>query len=391
MKITMVGTFPPIKGISRTYCVPLSEALSRHVEVDFVSFSHIYPEKLYPGGTKELDDAWADPASERLSVRRPLAWFNPLTWLWTGLTVPGRLLHIHWWTYFLSPVELTLLAAAKLRGTSVIMTVHNVLGHETNMLDRMLSRLAFSFPDRFIVHTEQNRRQLHDVFGVHPSRVAVIPFGALTVYDDAPLSREEARAALDLDADERVLLHFGYIRDYKGLDVLLRAMPRVIDAVPGVKLVVAGTCWQGERGWRKYQQIIDEGGLGDRVKLDIGYVPSSRVKVYFRAADLVVLPYLHFEAQSGPGNIGLAFGSPMIVTHTGGLPSLVRDADAVVPPGDAAALAEAIIRVVNDPGKLAKMSRDSVELAREYSWPAIAERTVALYDTLLSGRGHDDA
>jgi len=383
MKVTMVGTFPPIKGISE-YCVALAGALGNLVDVDFVGFSHIYPERLYPGGTREEDAEMQVVPSPGLTVRSPLAWYNPLGWFWTGLTAPGRILHVNWWTYFLSPVVLGLLSTARLRRLPVVMTVHNVLGHESNALDRALTRIAFSFPDRFIVHTEENRRQLREIFGVSDRRIAVVPYGALEIYKAGSMTAAEARRRLELADDEKVLLHFGYIRDYKGLDVLLRALRRVADAVPGVKLVVAGTCWQGAEGWKKYQDLIDTLQLNDRCRLDIGYVPSAMIKVYFRAADLVVLPYLHFEAQSGPGNIGLAFGSPMVVTKTGGLPSLVRDAEAVVPPGDETALAEAIIRVLTDPKKLAKMSADSTELASEYAWPRIAERTVKLYEELLA-------
>ena len=213
MNVTMVGTLPPIKGISRTYCLPLAEALSRSVDLDFVNFSHIYPDRLYPDGATEEGDEYVFAPECRIRTRAPLDWFNPLGWLWTGLTVPGRLLHVHWWTFYLAPVELTVLAAAKLRRTPVVMTVHNVLGHETNVLDRALTRLAFSFADHFIVHTEQNRRQLVDVFGISPRRISIIPFGALTLYDDAPMSRTEARRRLGLRDPEPELHQFGNNRD----------------------------------------------------------------------------------------------------------------------------------------------------------------------------------
>jgi len=385
MNVTMVGTLPPIKGISRTYCLPLAEALSRFVDIDFVGFSHIYPDRLYPDGTTEGGGEHVFAPGCRIRTRAPLDWFNPLGWLWTGLTVPGRLLHVHWWTFYLAPVELTLLVAAKLRRTPVVMTVHNVLAHETNALDRALTRLAFSLADHFIVHTEQNRRQLVDIFGVPRGRISIIPFGALTLYDDAPMSRTEARRRLGLDDTERVLLHFGNIRDYKGLDVLLAALRIVADSVPNVRLVVAGPCWTG---WERYGRLIKQLDLKQHVLLQIGYVPTPMVKAYFRSADLVVLPYVHFEAQSGPGNIALAFAVPMIVTRTGGLPKLVRDADAVVPPGDAGALAEAIVACLRDDEKLARMADDSAALRQEYAWGRIARRTVTLYEEVLSGRGN---
>jgi glycosyltransferase involved in cell wall biosynthesis len=265
------------------------------------------------------------------------------------------------------------------------MTVHNVLGHETSRLDRLLTKLAFKFPKALIVHTEENRRQLVDVFGVPPERIQIVPFGALTLYNDAPMTREDARRELALEASDRAILFFGNIRDYKGLDVLLRAFKQVLEKTPRARLVVAGTCWTDEE---KYRRLIDELGIGERVRLDMGFVPSSKVKVYFRAADVCALPYVHFEAQSGPGNIALGFGTPLIVTRTGGLPDLVRDERAVVPPGDAAALARALVDCLNDPERLARMSADSAALAKKYSWETIAERTVGIYDKLLStGKG----
>ncbi len=383
MTITLMGTFPPIKGISRTYCVPLAEALSRRVAVDFVSFSRIYPERLYPNGTREPGAEYraSDPA--RLRVRTPLAWYNPFGWLWTALRFPGELLHVNWWTYFLAPVEIALMIGARLRRRPVVMTVHNVLGHETNALDRLLARAAFALPDAFIVHTEANRRRLVETFGIAPRRVEVVPFGALTGYDDAPLPREDARRELGLQLSDRVVLFFGHIRDYKGLDVLLRAFRRVAGEIPDARLIVAGTCWAGRE---RYDRLIAELGIAPRLRLDIGYVPTERVKVYFRAADLVALPYRHFEAQSGPGNIALAFGSPVVVTRTGGLPDLVRDERAVVAPDDDAALARVIADCLGDPDRLARMADDSRALAREYSWDAIAERTVRIYERLLSRR-----
>ena len=380
MKVTMLGTFPPIKGISRTYCVPLALALSRRVAVDFLSFSHIYPECLYPGGTKEPGDTLAVPAPG-LSVRRPLAWFNPFGWAWTGLRFPGDVLHVNWWTCALAPVELGVMLGAKLRRKPVVMTVHNVLGHETGFIDRVLTRLAFRLPDRFIVHTEENRRQIETIFGIARERIEVVPFGALEIYDDAPVSREDARRELGIAPEDRAILFFGNIRDYKGLDVLLRAMPAVLERVPKARLLIAGTCW---KDWDRYRRIIDELGLAERLRLDIGYVPTPKVKVYFRAADVLALPYLHFEAQSGPGNIALAFGTPIVATRTGGLPSLVRDEHAIVPPGDAGALARALADCLGDPGRLASMSADSAALAKEFSWDSIAEKTAGIYDDLVA-------
>lgn len=383
MKVTMVGSLPPIKGGISDYCMELAAAVSRSVEVDFITFRRIYPERLYPGGTIEPGKALRIPPGANLRVRASLAWYNPVGWLWAGLRFKGDLLHIQWWTYYLAPVELAILLSAKLRRKPVVMTMHNVLAHETNRLDRVLTRLTLRFPDRFIVHTGENRRQLREIFGVDERRVSVIPLGTFDFYAEGDMSREEARRELGLTPEGRVLLAFGNIREYKGVDVLLRAFRRVADAVPRAKLVIAGACWTG---WDRYEKIIDELRLRDRLLLSIGFVPSEKVKVFFRAADLAALPYLHFEAQSAIGNIALAFGLPMVVTRTGGLPDLVRDPDAVVPPDDEEALAKTLIACLNDEGRLRRWGADSTELAGEFSWSRIGERTIRLYEEVILER-----
>jgi len=379
MRITMVGTLPPVKGISKNYCLPLAEAVSRLIDVDFLSFRRIYPERLYPGGTREGEPHVFDAAC-RVRPRHRLDWFNPAGWAWSGLTMRGRLLHVHWWTYYLAPVELTLLACAKLRGMRVVLTVHNVLGHETNRIDHALTRLACAFADRFIVHTEINRRRLKEVFGIRPERVRVIPHGALTSYDDAPLTREEARTQLGIPPDAEIALFFGNIRPYKGLDALLRALKLVVAARPNAKLIVAGTCWTD---WGVYDRLIDELEIRPWLDLRVGYVPTEQVKVLFRASDVCVLPYAHFESQSGPGNVALAFGTPLVVTRTGGLPALVRQPEAIAEPEDDRSLADAIVRCLADPSLRERMSADADALKDEFSWTRIAERTVTLYEELL--------
>lgn len=379
MRITMVGSLPPIKGVS-DYCIQQTEALSPYVDIDFINFRHIYPERLYPGGTTERDDTFRARNCRGLRVREMLNWFNPCGWLWAGLSTRGRLFHIHWWTFYLAPVFIAMLAAVKARRIPVVMTVHNVLAHESGRLDWLLTRTAFQFVDRFIVHTRENRRQMQRFFNVPLRRTTVIPHGIYTFYDDGEISREAAREELGIQPDERVMLAFGNIRPYKGLDVLLEALVEVRREVENVRLIIAGACWED---WSTYQRIIDERGLADAVTLNSGYVSSSKIKVYFRAADILALPYHHFEAQSGPGNIALAFGTPMVVTRTGGLPDLVRDPEAVVPPGDVDALSNALAACLGDPHRLERMRKDSAALKEDYSWSRIAERTVALYEEVL--------
>jgi glycosyltransferase involved in cell wall biosynthesis len=208
--------------------------------------------------------------------------------------------------------------------------------------------------------------------------------GVLGVYDDRPISRAEARLALGLPDDGPVVLHFGAIREYKGLDTLLLAFPQVKKSIPNSRLLVAGKPW-GD--WKPYAEIIRAASLEPDVSLFLEYIPTNRVKEFFAAADLVVLPYKHFDAQSAVALTALAFGKPMIVSNVGGLGDLVRDPRCVVSPRDPESLAHSITWALSDPGAMKRLSADATRVAKEHSWKRIGQSTVAVYGELLAPHG----
>ncbi len=384
MKVTMIGTLPPIKGVS-DYCLEQTRELARLVDVDFISFARIYPEWLYPGGsTTEIDSVFRVEAVEGLKVSCPLKYYSPVSWVRAGLSSKGDIVHLHWWTAALAPVFLICLLPVKLRHKPVVITVHNIVGHESGFADVLASRLVLSLGDRLIVHSTRNVDRLRTVWRGDEAKVSVIPHGVYTFYRDEVVDRAAARRTLGLDTSDRVVLNLGNIRKYKGIGTLLRAFSEVARRVPRAKLVLAGECWVD---WSPWQSIIRENGLTDRVVAHLHYIPSSQIKYYMSAADLVVLPYDQFDSQSGPGNIALGFGKPLVVTNVGGLPDLVRDRRQVVNAGDCWALAETIAEMLEDSSWLERASLDSQALARELSWSSIARQTVSLYQCLLdSGR-----
>jgi glycosyltransferase involved in cell wall biosynthesis len=163
------------------------------------------------------------------------------------------------------------------------------------------------------------------------------------------------------------------------MDVLLRAFAKVLPKVPSAALLIAGQSW-GD--WSPYRQLMERLRIGGSVRTHLKYIPADEVKTYFHAADLCVLPYTHFDGQSGAGLAAMAFSKPMIVTDVGGLPELVSDPRSVVPPNDADALAERIAECLKDPERLARMRDAAAELARTFSWDRIAEESVALYESV---------
>jgi glycosyltransferase involved in cell wall biosynthesis len=164
------------------------------------------------------------------------------------------------------------------------------------------------------------------------------------------------------------------------VDVLLRAFAEVVREDPDALLMIAGQPW-GD--WAPYAQLIDELEIAGNVRTRLEYIPTREIEPFFVAADVVALPYTHFDAQSGVGTRALPFGRPLVVTNTGGLPDLVLDEEAVVPAGDASALARALSRVLDDKGIRDRLAVDSLALAAALGWEAIADRTTAIYRGLL--------
>ncbi len=381
----MIGTLPPLKAIS-PYCTDLSREIARTVHLEFLGFRKIYPERLYPGGTKRKDAVRAKRIPG-LKVRNILTYYNPLTWIWAGLTVQGDIIHAQWWSVVLAPIYVTIGLLAKLRRKKLVLTVHNVVPHEKGTpLIRIAGigeRWLFTLADSLIVHSESNRQRLAEIFDIETGKIEVIPMG-INGHDAPSLSRDEARQALGIVDGRKTLLFFGNIRDYKGLDVLLQAMPRVLRDFDDSLLIIAGEPWED---WNKYQDIIDVHGLHDSVMLETHFVSEEVADRLFCAADLVVLPYKYFEAQSAVAAVAAAFKRPIVVTDVGGLPDLVSDERAVAEAGSASALAESIIAVLGDPELKARLQQDLARTAEDLGWERVGRQTVKFYEKILNGNG----
>jgi glycosyltransferase involved in cell wall biosynthesis len=185
--------------------------------------------------------------------------------------------------------------------------------------------------------------------------------------------------------EHQVVLIFGAIRSYKGIETAISAFARVKSQIPSARLLIAGKLWES---WRPYAELIEDHGLGTHVVTRLEYIPSAEVHRYFYASDLVVLPYHHFDSQSGVGGTAVSFRKPLIVTKVGGLPDLVLDGGSVIPPMDVPALAEAIAGCLKNPDRLMKMAQDADTIAQRLSWKGIAKRTVAVYESLIRKKNH---
>lgn len=378
--VSLFGTLPPIKGISDT-CLSQTRELLKYSKIDFIGFKAIYPEFLYPGGTKDKSGLFQIDKHHNLKIKNVLTWYNPISWIKAGLSVQSKIVHFHWWTSFLFPIFLTILLINRWRGKILLCEVHNVLGHESNHVDKLLNKIIFNLSSYCIVHSKRNQQQLEKYFAIDSQKIKVIPLGALNFFSCKKISKIQARKQLKISSNNKLVLCFGNMRKYKGIDVLINAFALVVKKIPDAKLLIAGKNWFN---WAPFQQLIKKCHLEKNIITHLKFISFSRTNIYFTAADLVVLPYLKFEAQSGPGRIALAFRKAMIVTRVGGLPELIKNKNCVVEPNNQKELAKAIVKILKN-GKLQRqLEKDSGNLAKKYSWNKAAKETINLYMNVLN-------
>lgn len=289
------------------------------------------------------------------------------------------IIHLH----CTNPISLVYLTLFRLLRQTVAATAHVVTPHERVLFQDTVYRRIHRLSDLIVAHSDHDRRRLHDEFGVDAKRVVVIPHGEYSFFERAGdvFDRQSARTSLGLGKDEEVALFFGYIREYKGLDVLLEAWSSVAASRPGARLVVAGDPVQLQPARREELEAWAV-RLGAVHRFE--YIPFSDVARYFSAADVLVMPYRHIS-QSGVLFLGLSLGVPVVASRVGGLPEVLRDGDSVlfVPPDEPADLAEVLVRVLGDARLRQRLARGGRRVANDHSWPSIAGRTEAAFSDAL--------
>lgn len=379
INVSMLGTLPPQKALS-SYCLGLATALdAAGAQLFFYSFSSLYPAWLHPSKETQEDPTFRKIDARSLTVSTLLTWYNPFSWIKAGMTLKTGIFHAQWWSLPTLPAVISMIYLAKRKKIPVIVTVHNVMPHEGSVLFDWASRLIFQLTDHLIVHTKHNKKTLICQYQINSNRISVIPHGPLTVFKTGTRNFRQHR---QFSEKEKIVLFFGTIRRYKGLDILIHALSKVKKTLPA-RLVIAGSLWEP---WDRYENLIRQLSLTDDVIKLIGYVPSDQVGSLFSAADLVVLPYTHFDSQSGVGAAAIAFHLPMIVTDTGGLPDLVSDPECVVPCSDSNLLAEKIVNILSNETLQKKLKNDARKIEKMMSWERIAEQTLSLYHQVLDDR-----
>ncbi|GAA0547890.1 glycosyltransferase [Chitinophaga japonensis] len=371
-KILILGTAYPFRGGLAAYNERLATELQLADEVDIWTFTVQYPGFLFPGKSQYA----TDPPPAHLRIRRLINSVNPLNWWRIGRQVRRfnpDIVIVRYWLPFMGPCLGTILRVAKRGGArfKVIGLLDNVVPHEQRFGDKAFTRYFLKPVDAFIAMT---RSVLNDLRAFEPHKPAsIIPHPIYDSYGPI-LPRQEARAYLQLDPQKRYLLFFGFIRPYKGLDLLLQAMADERLRRLDIHLVVAGEFYEDAA---PYHQLLQQLQLGDRVLLHTDFIPNEAVKYYFCAADLVVQPYKS-ATQSGISQIAYHFERPMVVTDVGGLAETIPDGKVgfrCAP--EPAAIAAAVERYFLDNREADMTAALRVE-KQQYSWHRLAKEIHSL-------------
>lgn len=317
MRIGIAGTAWPYRGGLAAF----NERLARQFnaeghEVKIFTFSMQYPDFLFPGKTQYSDA----PRPEDLSICRTINSVNPFSWFKTARAIRKAdidILVIKFWIPLMAPCLGTIARLVRRKGIRVVSILDNVIPHEPHFWDKWLIRYFIRSVDSFIAMSESVRE---DCLKFLPaSRHDVVTLSPHPLYDNfgEAVTKTDARSFLGLQQDKTILLFFGFIRDYKGLDLLMQAYKKAY--TKDLLLVVAGEFYNNAQ---QYSELEKELGLEGTIEWRTDFIPDDKVRYYFSAADLIVQPY-KAATQSGVTQIAYHFERPMLVTRVGGLAEIV--------------------------------------------------------------------
>jgi glycosyltransferase involved in cell wall biosynthesis len=317
-KVVIIGPAHPLRGGLASF----NERLARQFQyekddISIYTFSLQYPGFLFPGTTQYS----SEPAPDDICIKVRINSISPLNWVQVGNELKKLrpdIIVVRYWLPFMGPCLGTIIRIAKKnKHTSVVCIADNVIPHELRLGDKQFTQYFINAADAFITMSAKVTDDLRK-FTTKPAKQVVHP-----LYDNfgERLDKAEARAYLKLPAGEKIILFFGFIRRYKGLDMLLDAMKILKEKNAGIKLLVAGEFYENEK---PYQEQIARLGIQDIVYLHTYFIEDSKVKYYLSAADFVIQPYRN-ATQSGVTPLAYHFEKPMLVTNVGGLPALVPD------------------------------------------------------------------
>ncbi|MBK8501185.1 MAG: glycosyltransferase [Saprospiraceae bacterium] len=315
----IIGPAYPLRGGLATFNHRFAEELNNSdLHTIIYTFKLQYPSFLFPG-TSQLD---FEQNYNDLEIRPRINSLDPFNWR----KVAGEIVALNpdivicrYWLPLLAPCLGSILKLVKKKcNAKIIGLVDNLIPHEHRPGDKVLTTYFMSSIDYFVVLSEKVRQDIAS-FKVNKP-IIKLPHPVYDSYGES-VSKEESRDRLGLEHQSTYLLFFGFVRPYKGLDLLLKALADPVLTDSSVNLIIAGEFYEKID---RYKQLIESLKIGQRIRLCPGYVPNQEVKYYFSACDLVALPY-RSATQSGIAPIAFNFGKPVLTTNVGGLPETVRE------------------------------------------------------------------
>jgi D-inositol-3-phosphate glycosyltransferase len=333
------------------------------------------------------------PDASRFSkARRVLKYYIQL--ISYAATAQPKLFHLLWNNKFELFDRTLLMLYYRMLGKTIILTVHNVNARKRDSNDSSLNRLSlrlqYNFCHHIFVHSERMRSELVSDFRIPKSKVSVIPFGINNTVPNTALSTEEAKQETGVSSGDKALLFFGNIAPYKGLEYLMAAFSALLKKDRSYRLLIVGKPKGPPSYWNEIRRTIINSDIGDRVIEKIEYVPDEATELYFKAADVLILPYAHVF-QSGVLFLSYSFGLPAIAADVGSLKSEIVEGETgfVFKPRDSVDLARKIDKYFNSElfRNLESQRLHIKAYANErYSWDKVAAITTAIYSNLLSSR-----
>ena len=372
MRIAYLSTFYPLRGGIAQFNAALYRELEKTHPTKAFSFSRQYPDLLFPGKSQYVTpDDVADP----IPADAVLDSINPITYFTAANKIKAfkpDLVLTKFWMPFFAPSLGTVFKQLKNR-SKIVSILDNVIPHEKRPGDITLTKYFLRQNHGFVVMSDAVKK---DLLSLHPNAKYIYHPHPLYDHFGAPVAKDAACERLGLPKDKKLLLFFGFIRDYKGLDILIDALKQLDDSYA---LCIAGEVYGS---FSNYEQQIAQAGLTNRVHLHTRYISDDEVPLFFSAADVCVLPY-KTATQSGITSIAYHFNLPVIATDVGGLKEYIlhEKTGLIVEKPDARLLAVTIRTYFND--ELTKRFQPEIQHMKEaHSWAHLAKEIVAFQQTL---------
>lgn len=382
-------------GGDKHYAFGLASALTtKNVFIDFIGSDHLASPTLDSNPRINFLNLRGDQnlnASLIKKVGRIALYYSRL--LWFGATARAPVFHILWnnkWEFF---DRTGLLLYYKLFRRRLVFTAHNVNAAKRDCVDNWINRstlyVQYHLVDHIFVHTHKMKAELVSDFGVQNAKISVIPYGINNIVPVTPLSVPEARRRLGVKSGDLAMLFFGQIAPYKGLEFLLDALSALLKQCHRYRLIIAGKPKWNDAYWKKMHSVITRTGMGAQIIPRIEYIRDEEIEVFFKAADVLILPYTHIF-QSGVQFLAYTFGLPVIATDVGSLKETIVEGRTgfICAPCDSVDLAKTIERYFRSDlfCKLDQQRPLIKEYASaEYSWEKVASLTQPVYSNLVAG------